>query len=241
MLGEPHDVRLHMRRAILGSYNLKDPPRSPNLRYPGPRWVPDNLRAAWCAAKMIMHCLPPGMPVTYKATRQMLELVLPEQRKHCEIGIELMFRDGRFVSERVPLDARSPVISNASNLSRQEPRHSHKPHRQGSRSSSSLQDTIDEIVRSHIALMDKIARENREFRSQFGQTALRGPAPTPRCSSSASGIAPRNENPSLVASAAEAKVSKPETRGLLDEVTVAHPNASTGFVEPEHALKTPHE
>ena len=104
----------------------------------------------------------------------MLELVLPEQRERCEIGIELMLRDGRFVPERVPLDACSPVIAN---LSRQEPRHAHRSHRQGSRSSSSLQDTIDEIIRSHIALMDKIAKENREFQSQFGQTALLDPGP----------------------------------------------------------------
>ena len=138
----------------------------------------------------------------------MLELVLPEQREHCEIGIELMLRDGRFVPERVPLDARSPVISN---LSGQEPRHSHRSRRWGSRNSSSLQDMIDEIVRSHMALMDKLAKESREFRSQFGQTALRDPAPIPRRSSSASGIAPRNENPRLVASTAKAKVSKPET------------------------------
>ena len=101
MLDEPHDVRLHTRQALLGSYNLKDPPRSPNLRYPGPHWVPDNLRAAWCAAETITHCLPPGMPVTYEATRRMLELVLPEQRERCEIGIELMLKDGRFAPEQI--------------------------------------------------------------------------------------------------------------------------------------------
>ena len=66
--------------------------------------------------------------------------------------------------------------------------------------------------------MDKLAKESKEFRSQFGQTALRDPAPTPCRSSSASGIAPRNEKPSLVASAAEVKVSKPETRSQLEKV-----------------------
>jgi hypothetical protein len=74
---------------------------------------------------------------------------------------------------------------------------------------------IDEIVRSHIVLMDRIVKENREFQSQFGQTALLGPAPTPCCTGSASGIAPRNESPYLV--------------------------ASTGFVEPERTLKMPRE
>ena len=226
MLDEPHNVRLHTRRAILGSYNLKDPPRSLNLRYPGPRWVPDSLRAAWCAAETLARCLPPGMPVTYEATHRMLELVLPEQREHCEIGIELMLKDGCFAPEQVPLDARSSITS--------------KSPRQASRSASSLQDMIDEIIRSHIALMDKIARENREFRSQFGQTTLQDPAPTPRCSSSASGIAPRNENPSLVLSVAEAKVPKPETRSPSDRVTTTRPYAR-GFVELEHPLTTPCE
>ena len=89
--------------------------------------------------------------------------------------------------------------------------------------------------------MDKIARENREFQSQFRQTALPDPAPTPCCAGSASGIAPRNENPRLVSSAAKAKVSKPKAQSLLDGVTMARPYASTGFIEPEHALKTPRE
>ena len=178
------------------------------------------------------------MLVTYKATHQMLELVLPKQRECCEIRIELMVRDGRFMPEWVPSDAHSPIISS---LSRQEPRHSHRSHRQGSWSTSSLQDTIDEIVRGHMALMDKIAKEKREFWSQFGQTTLLDPAPTPCHSGSASGIAPRNENPSLVLSAAEVKVSKPKTRSLLDRVTMTRPYASTGSVEPEHLLTTPRE
>ena len=66
-----------------------------------------------------------------------------------------------------------------------------------------------------MALMDKIAKENKEFRSQFGQTTLLDPTPTPSHSGSASGIAPRNESPCLVASA--------------------------GFVEPERTLMMPHE
>ena len=102
MLDEPHDMRLHMQRAIPGLYNLKDPPRSPNLRYPGPHWVLDSLRAAWCAAKTLTHCLPPGMPVTYEATRWMLEFILPDQYKHCEVGIELMLLDGCFTPEQAP-------------------------------------------------------------------------------------------------------------------------------------------
>ena len=190
MLNEPHNVRLHTQRAILGLYNLKDPPRSPNLSYPGPHWVPDSLHAAWCAAKTLTHCLPPGMPVTYEATCQMLE-------------------DGRFMPEQVPLDAHSSIISKPS---RQESQCSHKSLRQGSWSASSLQDTIDEIVRNHMVLMDKLAKESKEFQSQMGKTAFLDPAPTPYCSGSASGIAPRNESPCLVVSA--------------------------GFVEPEHTLKT---
>ena len=58
-----------------------------------------------------------------------------------------------------------------------------------------------------MALMDKIAKENKEFRSQFGQTTL----------------------------------PEPKARSLLDGVTMARPNASTGFVELECALKTPRE
>ena len=84
-----------------------------------------------------------------------------------------------------------------------------------------------------MALMDKLAKESKEFRSQFRQTALRDPVPTPRCSSSASGIAPRNENPSLVASAAEAKVSKPETRSQLERVQAdcVHDDSSPAWLE----------
>ena len=167
----------------------------------------------------------------------MLELVLPDQRECCEVGIELLLMADHFIPERVPSDARSSVIPS---LSRQEPRHPHRSHRQGSRSSSSLQDTIDEIIRSHMALMDKIAKEKGEFWSQFRQTTLPDPVPTPCCSGSAPGIAPRNEKPSLVSSAAKARVSKPETRSLLDGVTTTRPYAR-GFVEPEHPLTTPHE
>ena len=238
MLDKPHNVRLHMRQAILGSYNLKDPPRSPNISYSGPQWVPDSLRTAWCPAEALMHYMPDDMPIIYESARRMLELVLPDQRESCEVGIELLLMANRLTPERVLSDARSSVIPS---MSREEPQHSHRSRRQGSRSSSSLQDTIDEIIRSYMALMDKLAKENREFRSQFGQTTLQDPAPTPRRSSSASGIAPRNENPSLVSSAAEAKVPKPENRGLLDKVTVARPNASTGLAEPERTIKTPRE
>ena len=212
MLDEPHDVRLHMQRAILGSYNLNDPPWSTNISYSGPQWVPDNLRVAWRAAETLMHYVPDDTLVTYESACRMLKLVLPDQHKRCEVRIELLLMANRLVPERVLSNACSSVISN---LSRQESRCSHRPRRQGSRSSSSLQDTIDGIVRDHMALMDKIARENREFRSQFGQTTLQDPTPTPHCSSSASEIAPHNESPCLVASA--------------------------GFVEPEHALKTPRE
>ena len=144
----------------------------------------------------------------------------------------------RLTPERVLSDARSAIIPS---LSRQEPRHSHRSRRQGSRSSSSLQDLIDEIIRGHIALMDKIAKENKEFRSQFGKTTLDPAplAPTPRCSGVVSGVAPHNEDSRLVSSAAKAKVSKPKTRSLLDGVTVIRPHASRGFMEPERAPTTP--
>ena len=232
-------LNLNTRRAILGSYNLKDPPRSLNLRYPGPHWVPDSLCTAWCAAKTLTHCLLPGMLVTYEATHRMLELVLPDQCECCEARIGLMFIASSFTPERVPLDARSSIISSWSG---QEPQCSHKSLRQGSRSTSSLQDTIDEIVRGHMALMDKIAKENKEFQSQFGKTTL-DPAPlalTPRCSGIASGIAPCKEDPHLVSSAAKAKVFRPKTRSLLDRVPMARPYAR-GFVEPERTLTTPCE
>ena len=88
--------------------------------------------------------------------------------------------------------------------------------------------------------MDKIVKENREFRNQFGQTTLQDPTPTPRHSSSASGIAPRNENPSLVSSIAEARVPKPKAQSLLDGVTTTCPYAR-GFVELEHPLTMPCE
>ena len=129
MLDEPHDVRLHMRQAILGSYNLKDPPRSPNISYSGPQWVPDSLRAAWCAAKALMRYMPDDTPITYKSTRQMLELVLPGQRECCEVGIELLLMADHFMPEQAPSDARSSIIPS---LSRQEPQHSHRSRRQGS-------------------------------------------------------------------------------------------------------------
>ena len=153
---------------------------------------------AWRAAETLMHYVPDDTRVTYESTRRMLKLVLPDQRKCCEVGIELLLMANRLVPERVLSNAHSSVISN---LSRQESRCSHRSRRQGSQSSSSLQDTIDEIIRSHIELMDKIARENKEFQSQFRQTALPDPAPTPCLSGSASGIAPHNEGPRLVLSA----------------------------------------
>ena len=155
MLDEPHDVRLHTRRAILGSYNLKDPPRSPNISYSGPQWVPDSLHAAWCAAEALMHHMPDDMPITYESACRMLELVLPDQRESCEIGIELLLMANRLTPERIQSDARSSIISKPS---RQESQRSHRSRRQSSRSSSSLQDLIDEIIRSHTALMVKIGR-----------------------------------------------------------------------------------
>ena len=69
MLDEPHEMRLHTRRAINGSYNLKDPPGSPTIKYPGPQWVPDNLRAAWCAAKTLTRCLSRDTSTTYESAR----------------------------------------------------------------------------------------------------------------------------------------------------------------------------
>ena len=114
MLDEPHDVRLHTRRAILGSYNLKDPPRSPDISYSGPQWVPDNLRVAWGAAETLMHYMPDDMLVTYESARRMLKLVLPDQRERCEVGIELLLMANRLVPERVLSNARSSVISNLS-------------------------------------------------------------------------------------------------------------------------------
>ena len=63
MLDEPHEMRLHTRRAINGSYNLKDPPGSPTIKYPGPQWVPDNLRAG---------ALPKLLRVAYHVTHQPL-------------------------------------------------------------------------------------------------------------------------------------------------------------------------
>ena len=238
MLDEPHNVRLHTRRAILGSYNLKDPPRSPNISYSGPQWVPDSLHAAWCTAKTLMHYMPDNTPVTYESVCRMLKLVLPDQRECCEVGIELLLMANRLMPERVLSDAHSSIISKPS---RQESQCSHKSLRQGSRSASSLQDTIDEIVRNHMALMDKLAKESKEFQSQMRKTAFPDPAPTPCLSGSASGIAPHNEGPRLVSSAAKAKVYKPETRSLLDGVTMTCPYASRGFVEPECTLTMPCE
>ena len=102
MLDKPHDVRLHSWRASHGSYNLKDPPGSPTLKYPGPQWVPDNLRAAWCAAETLTHCLSRDASLTYKSAHWMLDSVLPDQCEHCEIGIELMLMDGHFTPEQAP-------------------------------------------------------------------------------------------------------------------------------------------
>ena len=129
MLDKPHDVRLHTQQAILGSYNLKDPPRSPNISYSGPQWVPDSLCAAWCTAKALMHYMPDDMPITYESACRMLELVLPDQCESCEVRIELLLMANHLTPERVLSDARSSIIPS---LSRQEPRHSHRSHRQGS-------------------------------------------------------------------------------------------------------------
>ncbi len=68
MLDEPHNVRLHTQQAVHGSYNLKDPPGSPNLKYSDSHWVPESLHA-YCAAEALTRCLPHGMLITYENTR----------------------------------------------------------------------------------------------------------------------------------------------------------------------------
>ena len=62
-----------------------------------------------------------------------------------------------------------------------------------------------------MALMDKLAKESKEFQSQMRKTAFPDPAPTPCLSGSASGIAPHNEGSHLMSSIVKTKVSKPET------------------------------
>jgi hypothetical protein len=116
MFNEPQDMRLNSRRAVHGSYNLKDPPGSQTLKYSGPQWVPDSLHVAWRAAEALTRCLPQGTPVTYESTRQMLDCVMPCQCEYCEAGIELMLRDGRFTPERAPSSACSSANLNMSKL-----------------------------------------------------------------------------------------------------------------------------
>ncbi len=146
MLDEPHEMRLHAEQAVHGSYNLKDPPRSPKLKYPGPQWVPDSLRASWCAAETLTRCLPHGTPITYESTRRMLDCVLPRQRERCEVGIELMLMDGRFTTERAHC-ARSSVDSS---MLKPEPSGLRKSYRQSSPRTSCLQkDDLDKLLMSH--------------------------------------------------------------------------------------------
>ncbi|KAF8332546.1 hypothetical protein F5887DRAFT_1080692 [Amanita rubescens] len=150
MLDEPQNMRLHSKRAILGSYNLKDPPGSPTLKYPGPHWVPDNLRASWCAAETLTCCLSRDASITYKSTHRMLDSVLPDQRDCCEVGIELMLRDGCFTPERV-IRARSSTDSSSVRL---DPSDLHKSlRRSGSRALCLQENSLDELLRSHQKLM----------------------------------------------------------------------------------------
>ncbi|KAF8625349.1 hypothetical protein AX14_011636 [Amanita brunnescens Koide BX004] len=235
MLDEPHNVRLNTRRAIPGSYNLKDPPRSPNLSYPGPRWVPDSLCAAWCAAETLLCCLPPGIPVTYEAAHRMLELVLPDQRERWEIGIELMLLDGRFAPEQMLVNACS---SNVSNLSRQDPQCSHKSLRQASRSASSLQNTIDEIVKGHTTLMNKLAKESEEFQKEMRKTAFPDPAPAPCHSDSALETTPRVRK---LSQELQNKAVSSKTGNQLERVRDTRPYPGSSHVELEKHSKAPHE
>ena len=133
-----------MRQAIHGSYNLKDPPRSPTLKYPGPQWIPDNLCTAWCVAETLTRCLPQGTLITYESTRRMLDYVLPHQREHCEDGIELMLIAGHFTPERAPY-TRSSVSSSPL---KPESMGLRKSHRRDSPQAPHLQDNCLEETRS---------------------------------------------------------------------------------------------
>ena len=223
-------MRLHTRRAINGSYNLKDPPGSPKLMYPGPQWVPDSLRASWCAAETLTRCSPHGTPVTYKSMRRMLDYVLPHQRERCKVGIELMLRDGRFTPERAPSSACS--FTNL-NLSRLEPPGLRNSPRRGSPRAPHLQDDyLDKLLESHQEAMTEFAKWRDE------------PKPTLWCSegsTSETTPSPRVGNPYQTPNVAGMKVSAHEAQSRLERVQVARPYVSSSYTELERISEAPFE
>ncbi len=177
MLDEPHEMRLHAEQAVHSSYNLKDPPGSLKLKYPGPQWVPDSLCASWCAAKTLTRCLPHGTPITYESTRRMLDCVLPCQHERCEVGIELMLMDSRFTTERAHC-AHSSVDSSMLKL---EPSGLWKSYRQSSPRTSCLQkDDLDKLLMSHQERMAELTRwcDELEHRLDSSYVELVKPAET---------------------------------------------------------------
>jgi hypothetical protein len=216
MLNEPHDLRLHTRRATHGSYNSKDPPGSPTLKYPGPQWVPDSLRAAWCAAETLTRCLPHGTPVTYESTRRMLDCVLPDQRDRCEIGIELMLIDGHFTLEQAfcarSYTDSSPLAPESVGL--------RKSLRRGSSCAPRLQDdTLDKILISHKEMM----AEHVKWRD--------GLKPMPCHSDPASETVLQVKKAAQTSNAARKKVSKPETQTQLERAQETRPYAGSSSTE----------
>ncbi|KAF8338574.1 hypothetical protein F5887DRAFT_1077670 [Amanita rubescens] len=162
MLDEPQYTRLYTQRAFQGSYNLKDPPRSPTLKYPGPHWVPDNLRAAWCAAETLTRCLSRDTSITYKSARRMLDLVLPDQRDNCEIGIELMLKAGWFTPEREQSSARSSITQNPLKQGTHGSRKRDSP-----QASRLLDDMLDEFIKRQDELRSELAKTREELKSSF--------------------------------------------------------------------------
>ena len=230
MLDEPHKMRLHTRRVIHGSYNLKDPPGSPKLMYPGPQWVPDSLRASWCAAETLTHCSPQGTPVTYKSTHRMLDYVLPHQRERCEVGIELMLRDGRFTPERAPSSACS---STDLNLSRLEPPGLRKsPRRSRSRAPRLQDNSLDRLLTNYQESMNELAKWREESKDMF--RSFSGSVSKLETSQNV-GSCPR------MSSVARMKVSKPETRDQLEQAQTARPYADSSSTELERTSKAPFE
>ncbi|KAF8350324.1 hypothetical protein F5887DRAFT_1070517 [Amanita rubescens] len=163
MLDEPQNTRLYTQRAFQGSYNLKDPPGSPKLKYPGPHWVPDSLRASWCAAETLTRCLPHGTPVTYESMCRMLDSVLPHQRECCEDGIELMLIEGCFTPERIPYTRSSASPS----LSRQDSDRQGSRRRDSPRASRLIDDILDEFIRHQDELRVELAKSRKELKSSL--------------------------------------------------------------------------
>ena len=146
-----------------------------------------------------------------------------------------MLLDGRFTPERVLVNARS---SNVSSLSRQETQCSHKSLRQASRSTASLQNMIDEIVKDHTILMNKLAKESEEFRKEMRKTVFPDPAPAPYHSDSALGTTPRVKK---LSQELRTKAVSYKTGNQLERVREAHPYAGSNHVELEKPSKAPHE